>query len=175
VRHIAQEATFTKNDQSNKILLLGDIRTAFDVAATDRLSTEDLVQYLTGQENRPWAEWRTGKPMTKSALSRMLNQFKIYSGSIRLSDGRTPKGFYRQSFEDAFARYLPKSDATTPQARSHEHFGDFQSATPNTLVAHPKPPQICSHQPCGVVAVYERGLQADEKVCGEHISEEGSE
>jgi hypothetical protein len=113
--------------------------------------------------------------MSKSALSRMLNHFKIFSGSIRLPDGRTPKGFYRRSFEDAFARYLPKSDATTPQARNHEHFGDFQSATADTLVAHPKPPQISGDQHCGVVAVCEHGRQADEVSFQEHVAEEGPE
>jgi hypothetical protein len=174
-RHVAQQATATQNDQSNKVMLLGDIRAAFDIATTDRLSTEDLVQHLISQEDRPWADWRNGKPISKAVLSRMLSQFKIHSGSIRLSEGRTPKGFYRGSFEDAFARYLPEPDATTPQAISHEHSGDFQSATADTSVASPKPPQISGYQHCGVVAVCEHGRQAHEDSLQEHVPEEGPE
>jgi putative DNA primase/helicase len=174
-RHIAQVAAAAKNDQSKKVLLLRDIRAAFDAVGTDRLSTEDLVEHLIGQEDRPWADWSSGKPISKAALSRMLNQFRIYSGSIRLPDGRTPKGFYRRSFEDAFARYLPQSDATTPQDKSHGRSGELQFATSVSPVAHPEPPRLNSSQECGVVAFRSLGSQTDEVLLQEHLPEEGRE
>jgi hypothetical protein len=174
-RHVAQEATSTQNDQSNKVVLLGDIRAAFDAAATDRLSTEDVVMHLIGQEDRPWADWRNGKPISKAALSRMLNQFKVYSGSIRLPDGRTPKGFYRKSFEDAFTRYLPPCGATTPQATNHERSKELQSTAPDPAVANPEPSQINGGQKCGVVAVCGQNLQNDQGSSEEHGPEEGEE
>ena len=173
--HVAQRATATQNDQSAKVLLLGDIRTAFDAAATDKLSTEDMVERLVGLEDRPWAEWKGGNPISKAALSRMLSTFKIYSGSIRLPDGRTPKGFYRTSFEDSFARYLPQSDATTPQAKSRGRSGDLQFATSLSSVAHPEPPQLNGSQECGVVAFCALVFQTDEVLQQEHVPEEGAE
>jgi len=40
-------------------------------------------------------------------LARMLKPFGILAHSIRLDDGSTPKGYKRDSFADAWARYLP--------------------------------------------------------------------
>ncbi|CAN7311394.1 DUF3631 domain-containing protein [Bradyrhizobium sp. LjRoot220] len=174
-RHIAEEAAAAKNDQSKRVLLLGDIRAAFDAADTDRLSTEELVEHLIGQEDRPWAEWSSGKPISKAALSRMLSQFKIYSGSIRLPDDRTPKGFYRRAFDDAFARYLPQDAATTPQGKSQGYSGDLQGATSVSSVAHPKAPQLNGSQESGVVAFRALGAQTDEVLQQEHVSKEGGE
>jgi hypothetical protein len=172
---IAEKATATQNDQSTKVMLLGDIRAAFDAAATDRLSTENLVQYLIGQDDRPWPEWTNGMPISKAALSRMLSKFMIHSGSIRLPDGTSPKGFYRRSFEDAFTRYLPPCDATMPHATNQGPSNDLQSATPDAGVADPKWLKIHSGEKSGVVAVCEHGRQADEVSFQEHVPEEGLE
>jgi putative DNA primase/helicase len=174
-RMIAEKATATQNDQSTKVMLLGDIRAAFDAAATDRLSTENLVQYLIGQDDRPWPEWTNGMPISKAALSRMLSKFMIHSGSIRLPDGTSPKGFYRRSFEDAFTRYLPPCDATMPHATNQGPSNDLQSATPDAGVADPKWLKIHSGEKSGVVAVCEHGRQADEVSFQEHVPEEGLE
>jgi hypothetical protein len=62
------------------------------------------------------------KPISKNALSRLLSEADIVSGSIRLPSGHTPKGYYRKSFEDAFARYLPAENATSPQTSDGNDF-----------------------------------------------------
>jgi putative DNA primase/helicase len=133
-------------------MLLGDIRAEFEAKGVDRFSGDDLTAHLIGLEDRPWPEFNKGKPLTKATLARQLGKFKILSGTIRLPDGRTPRGYYLASFDDAFARYLPPKSATVPQPHSHGHRGTFQSATEVSDVAVSKVPQPYSHGHCGTVA-----------------------
>ena len=42
-------------------------------------------------------------------LSRRLKDYGISHGSIRLSDGTTPKGYYLANFAEAFERFLGTS------------------------------------------------------------------
>jgi hypothetical protein len=106
-------------DNDVMVKLLGDICRAFIEREAERLTSEDMVGYLVALDDRPWPEWKHGKPITKVQLAHLLKRFKISSGSIRLDDGRTPKGYYRAAFADAFLRYLPpdfpRQNATPPQ------------------------------------------------------------
>jgi putative DNA primase/helicase len=135
--------------------LLSDIRTAFDAKRADRLSSDDLVAHLIGLDDRPWPEFVKGKPLTKAKLAHLLRPLEIRAGSIRLDDGRTPKGYYRHAFEDAFARYLPsplEKAATTPQPSVSAAFGGFQNATSGNGVAFQNCENPSVSAGCGVVA-----------------------
>jgi putative DNA primase/helicase len=101
-------------DGSTGELLLGDISEVFDSRRTDRLSSADLVDALAAREDRPWAEWRQGKPLSKNGLARLLKPFGIFSSSVRIGDS-TPKGYHRDCFEEAWRRYLPLTPTATTQ------------------------------------------------------------
>ena len=63
-------------------MLLGDIKTAFDEKAIDRLASVEICEALTAMEGRPWAEWRASKgaspkPLTPNQLARLLKPFGI--------------------------------------------------------------------------------------------------
>jgi hypothetical protein len=96
--------------------MLIDCRRAF--VDQERLSTKDLIAALGENEEAPWGTWHKGSPISPRALARLLVPFGIRSRSIRIAD-ETPKGYLRESFEDAWSRYLaPVSgalDATPPQ------------------------------------------------------------
>lgn len=100
-------------DDSLGVKLLIEIRRAFSEAGTDRLSTDQALDALLLSDDGPWVGWwendiRSGNrhgPATK--LARMLKPYGIVSGSIRMPDGKTPKGYKSESFTDAWARYLP--------------------------------------------------------------------
>lgn len=94
--------------------LLTDIKTAFDKEEADKLSTEDLLAHLGDDEEAPWADWQ-GKGLTARALSRLLTPYGIRSRTVRLADGRTPKGYVRETFTDAWDRYIGPENATPPQ------------------------------------------------------------
>lgn len=98
-----------QDDETADVLLLCDVRMIFDNLGVDRLSSHDLVAALVALENRPWSEWRKGKPLSTNALARLLRPFSITPGSIRLGPGTkdTPKGYKRHQFEDTWSRYSP--------------------------------------------------------------------
>jgi hypothetical protein len=118
------------DSESVRVKVLADIHAAFRARDTDRIASEDLVGYLTGLDERPWPEYRNGKPITKAQIARLLKPLRISSGTIRLNDERTAKGYYRAAFEDAFTRYIPGfQKVTTSQAKQSAALGGFQSVT----------------------------------------------
>jgi hypothetical protein len=135
-----------RESESTGPLLLGDIRTAFDEKNTDRLASAELCQALAGMEARPWAEWRASKnaspkPITPNQLFRLLKPFGIAPETIRVG-GRTPKGYHRHQFGDAWDRYLASEGVSEPQQRNKcdeiRTSDTFQSATPESDVAFRK-------------------------------------
>ena len=93
------------DEQSVRELLLADIGAIFAERGVDRLPSAELVEALIAIEGRPWAEWRAGKPISANGVARLLARFDIIPETIRVSD-RTPKGYQRARFDDAFRRYL---------------------------------------------------------------------
>jgi putative DNA primase/helicase len=139
--------------ETARTMLLADIKAAFEAKATDRLASEEIIGYLTGLDDRPWSEFRGGKAITKVQLARLLRPLRISSGTIRLDDGKTPKGYYRSTLEDAFLRYLPPDrNATTPQAADSVAFGENRNATSRAGVAFRNPQKPKDAAGCGVVA-----------------------
>ncbi len=132
-------------------MLLSDSQAAFVEKKTDRLSSEELVAHLNGLEERPWSEFSRGKPLSKTQLARMLGRFNINSGTIRLSDTRTAKGYYKTAFEEAFACYLPPENVTTSQANNDGHCDAFQNVTTDQLVTFLKSQKPLQRSDCDVV------------------------
>jgi len=130
-RRAAVELAAEGDDQSSvRVALLADIRAAFAAKGVDRLSSDELAAYLGGLDDRPWPDYRGGKPISKTQIARLLKPLGVSSGTIRLPDGSTPKGYYLTAFRDAFARYLPAESATTPQPH------DFRGSTPDLKTPH---------------------------------------
>jgi hypothetical protein len=101
-------------DESVKEQLLFDIRDIFDAKRADRISSSLLVDYLVMNPDRPWAEWRHGRPMTQRSLARLLKDFQIFPKTIRLDKDKTIKGYELEQFHEAFKRYLHKPDPSDP-------------------------------------------------------------
>jgi hypothetical protein len=90
---------------SINVELLADIRLAFgDVEA---MRSVDLVTALIADPERPWAEWRRGKPLTPKQLGRLLAPFVILSETVSIKGLNDAKGYKRERFEEAWASYLP--------------------------------------------------------------------
>ncbi len=144
--------------------LLASIRDAFDNRRADRLPTADLLEALAEDEEAPWAAWNRGKSMTAHQLSKRLSEFGIKPTTFRLGL-KTPKGYKREQFEEAFTRYLfadtPKTTATQQQPSNHAAYSDFGAATLGTAVADQNGLKPSSHAGCCGVAVQE-GVQAGE-------------
>ncbi len=88
-------------------LLLADIRLLFQGMSATRLPSADIVARLAEMEERPWPEWKAGKPITPPQLASALAPFGVRPTTIRPPAGNPVKGYYREAFEDAWTRYLP--------------------------------------------------------------------
>jgi putative DNA primase/helicase len=76
-----------------------------------RLLTKRLLDELHRLEERPWNAWgKLKKPMTDTDLASLLRPYRIRSDTVRSEDAmgnhERGKGYYLQSFKDAFSRYL---------------------------------------------------------------------
>lgn len=145
-------------------MLLADIREVFEgKGMVGKLASQTIVDALTAMEDRPWAEWRRGKPMTQNSLARLLRPYKIRPDNIRIG-ATVPKGYTAAQFHDAWARYTPSSldtpfqTATPPHSSNAKGFDDFQTATDPHGVADRKPPDPLQDNGCSSVAD-EKGVQ----------------
>ena len=132
--------------ESLKVELLRDIQAAFTHKATDRLRSEDLVELLVSDKERPWAEYRNGKPLTQRQLARLLSTFQITSNTVRFDNVTTAKGYRLEQFEDAFARYIPASNRSLRhQPGSTQVVTDRSPGTGDGQLPIPKATQASSH------------------------------
>jgi putative DNA primase/helicase len=165
--------------------LLADIKELFDHNRTEKISTAALITGLCDDDEKPWATYNRGKPITPRQVSKRLSEYGIKSKGLRIGL-QTPKGFEIDQFKEAFNRYLGDLSATPQQAISINGLGVADkkplpkqgglSATPKQNVS--EYPQRCGNgnqsatpQPtagaaCGVVAdkMGETAINADKVV-----------
>lgn len=152
----------TDDNDTIRQILLSDIKAIFENRSTDLISSKELVEQLVKIEDRPWGDWRHGKPITQNGLARLLKPFAIHSNTIRF-EGKTPKGYQLKQFEETFGRYLSHAfAATTPQTNTDGGFKRFQSATQEDGVAVGNPGKAAMVAGCGVVAVEKGGIREDD-------------
>lgn len=127
-REIAHSTETAKQDQSTRAMLLADIRDIQRESHSDRIGSAELATILGAMENRPWSEWRNGKPITAAALARQLAPFNIQSATRR-EGSVTFKGYLWSDFVDAFASYLPDQSVTQSQPTDGGHCDTLQTVT----------------------------------------------
>jgi putative DNA primase/helicase len=93
------------HDRAIGVELLKDIRLAF--SDDDAIRSIDLVAKLTADPERPWAEWKRGKPLSQKQLGGLLGPFGICSETISIPGMNDAKGYKRVRFEEAWAAYCP--------------------------------------------------------------------
>ncbi len=64
-------------EQAIGIMLLEDAHAAFTEKKVDRFSSKELCDTLNEREDRPWPEFKNGKPLTQRQLARLLEPFGI--------------------------------------------------------------------------------------------------
>jgi putative DNA primase/helicase len=103
-----------EQDGAMGVELLLDIRAAFGDDHVIRSS--DLVAKLSADPERPWAEWKHGRPLTQKQLAGLLAPFHIVSLTVHppgLPDG---KGYRRIDFEEAWGAYCPVRNTAAQQS-----------------------------------------------------------
>ncbi len=136
-------------------MILSDIRDA----NISRIHSVDLVQKLINLEDRPWSEWRHGKPLTTNSLARLLRPFKIKAAQIKLGLINR-NGYTVLQFHDAFDRYLPSTTpqtSTTLQPANDAASRHFQNSTGKKEVEFQKSRKPSNDAACRVVEVKNGG------------------
>lgn len=85
--------------------LLADIQTVFEQKRTFKISTVDLIDALVADEEKAWATYNRGRPLTPRQLAKQLAAYGIQPKTVRMAHG-TPKGYDAEQFADVFSRYL---------------------------------------------------------------------
>ena len=123
----------------------------------DKVPTKDLCAWLNSTD---LSGCNNGRGVTAFVLARNLASYGITPGSVRLPNGKTPKGYHRVSFEAAFEAYLPptpgdpgfsKRHNATPSANIGQN-GDFENATETKRGVSENSIPTNIYGPCGVVA-----------------------
>ena len=86
-------------------MLLSDIRTTLSDIGAEQMSSAELTSKLGQMEERPWPEWRHGKPMTAPQLARVLAPFGVRPVTMRFHEA-VVRGYKREHFTEAWTRYL---------------------------------------------------------------------
>ena len=111
--------------------LLADIRTTLEASAVKNIiPSTDLAAALVAMEGRPWAELgKSAKPLTANKLARLLAPLGIAPERL----GARTRGYVRNAFNDAFARYSPPAQPTNRPKKRDEY------CTSDGLPAQPLP------------------------------------
>lgn len=119
-------------DDSLRVRLLGDIRGVFDECGIDRIPTTELIDRLCENESAPWGDWH-GRRITAQALAKLLRPLGIAPERWREGDD-LPRGYAREAFTDAFARYAAPQSEQLEQPLRDAGSGDFQELEQPLLV-----------------------------------------
>ena len=107
----------TERTEGYSTALLRDVRDVFDARKVERLATADLLLALNGDEERPWGTLMAGRPLNAHRLANMLKSYGIgpktlrlsstaFGSAVRVNSAGLSKGYERESFNEAWNRYL---------------------------------------------------------------------
>lgn len=128
----------TADTDAPGITLLADIRELFAAEPRGVLFTAEILDALHRREDRSWAEYGRGRPITAHQLAALLRPFEIRSNRTVRRGAMTGKGYRAKDMTDAWGRYLPHDGSVT---RSHVKdsaaAGDARAVTQNDDVTEP--------------------------------------
>jgi putative DNA primase/helicase len=110
--------------------LLSDIQEVFEHKRFTKISTADLIAALCDDDEKIWATYNRGKPVSPRQISKRLSDFGIKSKNIRIGYD-VAKGFDLEQFQEAFARYL----SSPPESALHPLQTPVASAGAGSRVA----------------------------------------
>jgi putative DNA primase/helicase len=90
------------------IMMLRDIAELFASRRADRISTSEIVGELMVMEERPWADWRHGRPINAQSVAKHMKPFDVKVKVLKL-DGRPARVYLRTDVEAAAARYASQT------------------------------------------------------------------
>ena len=115
------------------VMLVRDMSELFAARGADRIATSEVVQAMLLLEDRPWLEWRHGKPLSAQSVARLLKPFGIRTRAWK--GGGFARGYFRADVDAAAERYAA---ATGVKAATPQPFKENNELSRN---------QVCNHDP----------------------------
>ena len=106
VRLACRQLTGVQDEPEDTVLLLTDLRALFSGDKREVWATTEVLDRLTEIEERPWRDWRYGRPLSPRQLAGLLKPFGIRPKGFREAYS-VFRGYATEDFENAFARYIP--------------------------------------------------------------------
>jgi Protein of unknown function (DUF3631) len=131
-REAAQQIVGITDLTSAGVALLRDIKTMFDRSTLHYVTSKAVIDDLTSDPEKPWAEWSRGKPITEKGVATLLHEYRICSRNVGPKEAQA-KGYRRADFADAWERYLcPREESSSepeilPSTR-RKHCDDYAFA-----------------------------------------------
>jgi hypothetical protein len=97
---------------SDRVRLLADIRAILEpdnAKPIDAIASKTLVEKLTEDPDGFWAEYPKDKPLTQRRLAMLLEPIHAPE-QVQIAPNVQARGYLRAWFQDAWNRYLPKSE-----------------------------------------------------------------
>ena len=111
-----EDAAAATEDQG--VELLRHIRAVFDATDWPAVTTKMMIAKLCEDDEKPWATWNSGKPISAKQLGALLRPFAIISDVVHPNQTGEPtavRGYRRNRFPEAFDRYLSRQNDISPQ------------------------------------------------------------
>ncbi|SDJ15040.1 putative DNA primase/helicase [Lutimaribacter saemankumensis] len=104
--YAGQSQSQDDSEEPAGVMMLHDIAELFATRTgrPDRIASSEIVADLIGLEDRPWAEWRHGKPLTSTTVAKLMKPFGIKAKVLKLN-GTSTRVYLRSEVEAAAARY----------------------------------------------------------------------
>ena len=102
-----------KEDDSLTVALLADIQQIFREENKDKLPSKTLVKKLIAIEERPWAEYSRGKPLTQNKLADLFKDFDVHTHQAKVG-AKNLKHYLLSDLKPLFERYLKKDNTLPP-------------------------------------------------------------
>jgi len=117
--YAAQAMAEDEDAEPASIMMLRDIAELFASRRADRISTSEIVGDLIVMEERPWADWRHGKPINAQSVAKQMKPFGVKVRVLKLN-GSSARVYLRSDVEAAAARYASqKCNPVTFQQNQH--------------------------------------------------------
>jgi putative DNA primase/helicase len=106
-REAAKMLTVPNSTDEVSVMLLSDLRALFGKTNQPFLKTQDILTRLAKEDERPWGDWRDGKPLNSHQLGKLLRPFGVKSVQSHKPKNKVCRGYQRKDLADPFDRYLP--------------------------------------------------------------------
>ncbi|WP_431299183.1 DUF3631 domain-containing protein [Tabrizicola sp. BL-A-41-H6] len=117
--YAAQAQAQDEDTEPAGVMMLRDLAEMFASRRVDRIASSELVGDLLLLEERPWAEWRHGRPVTAQSVAKLLKPFGVKVRVLKLN-GAAARVYLRTEIEAAAARYTPQTRNPVTLAQNQE-------------------------------------------------------